>query len=111
MKYRIFDNNGETLDRYTVIDNEGDMIGMSDDPTHPLGFSQFCGNVVDNYMNVSFGYSWRRHCDVEKNIRHHLPRLVKEFEQEGTLGKRIRFADLPKNIQQHIRERFTPCQE
>jgi hypothetical protein len=106
MKYRIFDNGGETYDRYTVIDNQGDMLGLSDEPYHPLGFSQFCGNVVDNYMFVSFGYSWRRHCDVQKNIRHHLPRLVREFEQEGNIGKRIKFSELPADIQKHIKERF-----
>ena len=103
MKYRVFDNGGETIDRYTIIDSTGDMLGLSETGA---GFSQFVGNCVDNYMFHSFGYSWRRHLDVKKITRNELPRIIREFEQDGILGKRIKFADLPKDLQQHIRERF-----
>lgn len=34
-----------TFDRYTIVTNEGEALGLSDNPGHPLGFSQFCGMV------------------------------------------------------------------
>lgn len=43
--FRVFDNGGETVDRYTVflVDDPGQgALGLSDDPTNPsYGFSQF----------------------------------------------------------------------
>ncbi len=106
LKIYAFDNGGETLDRYTLINREGDMLGLSDDPTHPLGFSQFVGNCIDNYMNVSYGYSWRRQCDVKKIIKIKLPEIIHEFKSEGNLGKMINFEALPENIKTHTLARF-----
>lgn len=102
-KYTVFDNGGETLDRYTVIDRQGDMLGMSEDPT---GFSQFSGNCVDNYMFVAYGYGWRRTCHVKKVISHELPRIIEEFKRDGIIGKEIPFKSLPKHLQEHVIKRF-----
>ncbi|GGD03582.1 hypothetical protein GTQ45_02070 [Pyruvatibacter mobilis] len=41
------DNGGATADRYTVAFFDGDCLGMSDAPTHPLGVSMWCGGGVD----------------------------------------------------------------
>lgn len=35
------DNKGATFDQYTVYFNDGTYLGMSDNPTHPQGFSQW----------------------------------------------------------------------
>ena len=40
--FRIADNRGETLDRYTVLFSDGDALGMSE---AGVGFSQFVGEV------------------------------------------------------------------
>jgi len=78
----IYDNGGETLDRYTVVLNSHDMnsdpqfndaLGLSDNPTHPQGFSQFTSAMDGDH-----------------------------------LGKRIRFDQLPMNIRQHITDRLAP---
>lgn len=43
---KVFDNGGETMDRYTVfIDN--DVFGMSDDPGSPQGFNQHIGDASE----------------------------------------------------------------
>lgn len=105
-KYHVFDNNGESFDRYTIIDNQGEMLGLSDNATHPQGFSQYSGNCVDNYMFVSFGYAWRRQCDVKKVIKHQLPRIIEEFKTDGNIGKYIPFESLPADIQKHAIDRF-----
>ena len=41
----IFDNEGKTFDRYTIVDSDNDMIGMSENPSSPLGFDQYCGQA------------------------------------------------------------------
>lgn len=105
-KYTVFDNEGETLDRYTVINRDGDMIGLSANPNSPLGFNQYCGNCVDHYMNISFGYSWRRHCDVKKVIKNELPRIIREFKESCNLGKEMPFKSLSKELQETIIKRF-----
>ena len=38
--FRITDNGGETMDRYTVVTTDGDYFAMSSDPFHPQGFGQ-----------------------------------------------------------------------
>lgn len=40
---RIFDNGGETFDRYTLITPDDFIFGFSSEPFHPQGFGQFCG--------------------------------------------------------------------
>lgn len=104
--YVVFDNEGETLDRYTIINEDGDILGLSDNTTHPLGFSQFCGNCVDNVMSYSWGGSWRRHLNVPRVIHRELPRIIEEFESEGHLGKGIEFSGLSEELQAHIKSRF-----
>lgn len=39
----ILDNNSETMDRYTAVFRDGNLLGFSESPTHPLGCSQWCG--------------------------------------------------------------------
>ncbi|MGY3581976.1 hypothetical protein ACVIGB_001101 [Bradyrhizobium sp. USDA 4341] len=42
----ITDNGGSTVDRYTAVFRDGDCLGFNESPTHPLGFSQWCGEHV-----------------------------------------------------------------
>jgi hypothetical protein len=75
--FRVFDNGGETVDRYTVfLTNSPDegALGLSDDPTNPqYGFSQF----GDFDMNSMSAYN-----------------------------KEISFSDLPEDVQKHAVDRF-----
>ena len=49
---KIFDNGGESFDRYTVIiDNS--VFGMSDNPLDPQGFNQYCGDIEDFPKDLS----------------------------------------------------------
>ena len=43
--FKIFDNCGKTIDRYTLINDDGDVFGFDDNPFYPLGFGQYCGNI------------------------------------------------------------------
>lgn len=101
--FYVFDNGGETLDRYTVIDKQGDMLALSETGA---GVSMFAGNCVDNYMFHAYGYSWRERCNVKAIMKDELPRIIREFETDGNIGKRIKFSSLPKELKQHIYQRF-----
>ena len=40
---RIFDNDGKTIDRYTLITADNSIYGFNDEPFNPQGFGQYCG--------------------------------------------------------------------
>jgi hypothetical protein len=42
-QFWLFDNGGETFDRYTIITHDGHVYGSSTEPFHPQGFGQYCG--------------------------------------------------------------------
>lgn len=74
--FRVFDNEGETVDRYTVfLANDPDFgsLGLSDEPDHPQGFSQWGDFDID---------------------------------QVESTNTEISFADLPDNVQDHVVDRF-----
>lgn len=73
---KIYDNEGETFDRYTVVTNEHyngkfECLGLSTNPDNPQGFSMWCICVLGEH-----------------------------------LGKEIAFEDLPLNVQEHITRRL-----
>ena len=73
----IYDNEGETFDRYTVCTDERyndcgfiHVLGLSDNPEHPQGFSQWGSALIGEH-----------------------------------LGKKVALDSLPVHIQNHIRDR------
>lgn len=80
---RIYDNGGETLDRYTVlftkkrVDGEFIGLGMSENPAHPQGFGQ-----------------------------HFTSAEILDYPQSSHLGKRIKFEDLPEDCQRLVIEDY-----
>jgi hypothetical protein len=106
-KLFILDNGGETFDRYTIVDTTtGDMIGASDNPFHPQGFWQFCGNIADNYWNVAYGYSWRNGCD-KKLLNKRIKFAISDFKNNcDHIGKPIKWEQLPKDVQQFAKQSF-----
>ena len=79
MKVTIYDDDGRTFDRYTVICKDGSVYGMSHDPFYPQGFCQYCGDL--------------------KNFKHGLTHT----------GKLVKFTDLPKDVKLAIRQRQNPA--
>jgi hypothetical protein len=106
-KLIVLDNNGETFDRFTIIDKvSGDMIGASCNPFHPLGFGQFCGNVADNYWFNAYGYSWRNGCNkrlLNRRIKYAVGLFLSDC---GNVGKVIEFNTLPEDVQKFARQSF-----
>jgi hypothetical protein len=75
-RFKVFDNGGETIDRYTVIgrklfskrkDGKHDALYLSDDCNLPNGVSMYT-----------------------------------EIRPSEVKGKRIKFLDLPEHVQKHV---------
>jgi hypothetical protein len=100
----VFDNNGETFDRFTILDKKtGDIIGSSSNPFSPQGFGQHCGNVADNYWNVAYGYSWRKRINVKKSIKFAVEHFLAYY---ANIGKIIPFNTLPIDVQKFAKQSF-----
>jgi len=97
----VLDNKGETFDRYTIILSNGDVLGASDSPFSPMGFGQHCGNIADNYMVASYGYSWRKHCRVRACINDSIRFYLNDCAH---VGQEIKFDDLPDEVKQFIKQ-------
>lgn len=74
-KIQIWDNRGETYDRYTAVCPDGSYVGMSMHPFHPQGFGQH-GEGCEYY--------WE------------------EVPEECHLGIRIEFEELPEDCQKLV---------
>ena len=79
-KIRVYDNLGETCDRYTVVftgnykgRNGCDYLGMSEHPYHPQGFGQ---------------HGWHER--------------VIDYPSYTHLGKKIKFKDLPEDCKRAV---------
>lgn len=101
----IFDNEGKTIDRYTgIIGKTGDVFGFNENPFHPCGFGQFCGNVTDR-MNVTYGCGWRNHFEEKKILKQELSHYLKEAKNNPDwLGKLVERSSLTKEAQKYIEQ-------
>jgi hypothetical protein len=74
-KYKIFDNGGKTIDRFTLINSDGDVFGFNEMPYYPLGFGQYCGNINEWCHRSTKGMGKRITIDE-------LPEQAKTFVEE-----------------------------
>ena len=102
-KVLVFDNNGETFDRYTILNKQtGDLYGASSDPYHPQGFGQYCGNAADQYWRCAYGAAWRKMGDakhIKKLEKFAIDKFISEFKD-----KPISIDQLPIPVQQYIKQ-------
>ena len=111
----VFDNGGETFDRFTIINLlDGEMIGSSERPFAPNGFGQHCGNPAWNYFSKTIGVEYVRNLSIKdpnhykRIIKRKTAEIVEEFKQDGNIGKLIDFDTLPKDVQQFAKQSFEP---
>ncbi len=89
MKVYIFDNQGETVDRYTIVTQDGQLLGCSDAPFHPLGVGGHCGDVVNTneaHNETVDGY------------------ITKARKDSKWLGIEIKRKDLPFDVEKFINQ-------
>jgi len=89
----VFDNGGETLDRYTIIFKEdASLFGASENPFHPQGFGQYCGEIEPKELN-EFSY---------ENVNEYIGEARAD---SSWLGKEITdINDLPINVIKYIEQ-------
>jgi hypothetical protein len=86
----VFDNEGETFDRYTIILYNGEILGASEFPFSAQGFGQHCGNWIDSYFTTTFGAAWRDYVHISAyKKRQILDEQLSMARKEGNLGKEI----------------------
>ncbi len=103
----IADNGGETLDRYTIINKTtGDILGASENPFHPMGFGQYCGNVAENYWNKKHGSGWQKGLS-KRLLRSRIKFAVDHYLDDCShIGKKVSISKLPQPVQVFIKQRF-----
>jgi len=65
----IYDNEGRTFDRYTVILLDGSALGMSVNPDSPQGFSEWCQVVQGAHLGRKISLK-----ELPENVRKHIER-------------------------------------
>jgi hypothetical protein len=106
----VFDNGGETFDRYTILDTKtGDCYGSSSNPFHAQGFGQYAGNIVDNHYRITFGYGWRKG-HTPKGIRKLELAAIEDYIEQAKadpkwIGEIVPTVyALPKEVRQYIHQ-------
>ena len=99
------------FDCYTILNTKtGDIYGASENPFHPQGFGQSCGNPAHTYFAQTVGAGWistlsrRDPNQYNRIIKRKTAEIVQEFTQEGNLGKVIDFETLPAPVQQYCKQ-------
>lgn len=112
-KLIVFDNKGETFDRFTILDKStGEMIGASERPFAPNGFGQHCGNVAWSYFANTIGAPYMH--SMEKNDPKHYKKIMrlktaeiaKDWKDHKTIGEVINFNSLPEDVKQFAKQSF-----
>lgn len=103
----VFDNQGKTFDRYTLIRSDGETWGASDDPYAPNGFGMYTGNMGDDYFNKTFGYSWQNNRSVKQigsMVRDETKKQIEQARSEPSwLGVEVKdHSTLPEDVQKYI---------
>lgn len=74
----IYDNKGKTYDRYSIVfkEKEGEysvMLGLSNYPSHPQGFSQWSRCVDGDHLGTEITFG-----ELPINIQEHTLNRIKE---------------------------------
>ena len=69
LKIKIYDNGGETIDRYTMIMPDGEAWGFSESPYHPQGFGQYAGSLAGLHTFSHLGKPMKSIMDLPEQAR------------------------------------------
>jgi hypothetical protein len=106
--FYLFDNDGNTIDQYTILTHDGDVYGASCDPFHPQGVGSFSHNLCDKWTHL-YGADWRKRLDVKKITKQEIKafrynaRTNKEWIGKE-LGTQREFKKLPENLIKYIEQ-------
>jgi hypothetical protein len=107
-KFIIFDNGGQTVDRFTIINKEtGDIFGCSDTPNAPGCAGGLIGNCVSHRIIVC-GAGWRQRLPGKNIIKEEVDNYVNNARLDPDwLGREVDLINLPMNVK-HFISRLAP---
>lgn len=99
----VFDNNGKTPDRFTIINKEtGDVFGASENPAGPGGIAKFCGNCADHKI-VLYGAGWRQKLPPKKIIQAEVENYINNAKLNADwLGAEVATDRLSQGVRDYI---------
>lgn len=101
--YIVFDNEGRTADRYTVIDRESGNVFAACSPTGEAAIAvRYCGNCADHRITL-YGTGWRQMPLTPKIILAETENYVRNAQlNPAWLGKELPRQEWPANLQDHL---------
>jgi hypothetical protein len=89
VKVKVYDDGGKSADRYTIVTNEPGgktgyyaMLGLSDNPGHPQGFSQWTDGQDGTHLGKRIAFA-----DLPDKVRQHAAARLKS-EEESPVSER-----------------------
>jgi hypothetical protein len=87
----VYDNGGETFDRYTIFTPDGSVYGMSDNASMPNGFNQYLGDDTEVEKGSHLG---KRLKSVPKSIEKAvMQRMSDSYAKGGMTEHGLRIGD------------------
>ena len=83
----VYDNDGETFDRYTIFTPDGGVYGMSDNALMPNGFNQYLGDNSEVKKGSHLGKKLK---EIPESIKVAVERRMNEYSNGGDIkGNKI----------------------
>lgn len=101
--YIVFDNEGRTPDRYTIIDRESGNVIAACEPTGESGSTgRYCGNCADHRIAL-YGAGWRQMPLSRRIIIEETTNYIRNAQlNPAWLGKELSRQDWPVYLQNYI---------
>ncbi|HXB06341.1 MAG TPA: hypothetical protein VNW04_04480 [Puia sp.] len=99
----IFDNGCNTLDRYTIINQEtGDVFGCSENPDSPKNPGRFIGNCAARHI-VLPGAGWRQKLPPKRIIRQEAESYINNARLDPDwIGREVPLGILPDGVRRWV---------
>jgi hypothetical protein len=104
----VYDNNGETFDRYTIFTPDGSVYGMSDNALMPNGFNQYLGDDTEVKKGSHLGKKLK---SIPESIKVAVERRMSEYKRGGLLGESAKLEYIDEafasyELQEKLREKL-----
>ena len=101
--YIVFDNEGRTPDRYTLVDRQtGDVFAACEQRNDTGITGRYCGNCADHRVTL-YGAGWRQMPLSQKVIETETNNYVRNAQlNPGWLGKELAQRHYPLNLRAYI---------
>lgn len=102
-KFIVFDNDGRTTDRYTVVDRlSGDVFAACEQSNEAGITGRYCGNCADHRITL-YGAGWRQMPLTQKAIEAETNNYVRNAQlNPAWLGKELPQRHYPLNLRAYI---------